>query len=249
MPPFSTVRRDQHARREAISEALIAWSRSRRATYPWRRKLPPWLALIAELMLQRTRATQVAPVFERFQSEYPDIQALRQAAEDDLRRIFQPLGLNWRVANLIALCAWIAVHDGRIPDSISDLLELPGVGPYTAAAYLSLHRGRREAIVDANVARVIARMNGKEFGPETRRAAWLLAEANHLTPHAAFKDYGEAILDLGIELCRPRRPHCEDCPIASWCDSASTYQPAKRAAASTGRDATRQGVSASATSR
>lgn len=199
-------------------------------------------------MLQRTRARQVQVVFEEFARRFPSAKRLALASTYELEDLFRPLGLAWRVQNLVALCGQLAKMDGRVPTGITELGQLPGVGPYTAAAYLSLHAGVREPIVDSNVVRVLSRLSGQPYGPETRRAPWLLALADDLTPAVKHREYGYAVLDLGIGVCKPARPACDECPLVDLCAYAAAYQPSNRLMASAGRLATRHGVSASASS-
>lgn len=201
-----------------------------------------------ESMLQRTQARQVAPVFKAFATKFPTVEKLQEASDGDLEAAFAPLGLKWRIARLVELCRTLARAGGDVPASQPELQRFPGIGPYASAAYLSLHAGTRAAIVDSNVVRVICRILGSEYGPETRRQPWLLRIADQLTPSDRFREFGYAMLDLGIEVCRPK-PKCDVCPVADLCNFNRGHQPSKRARESSGRTATLQASRASSDNR
>jgi A/G-specific adenine glycosylase len=111
----------------------------------------------------------------------------------------------------------IAETGGSPPENERQLVALPGVGPYAAAAWLSLHRDRRAVIVDNNVARWLSRMTGRAYDAETRRKRWVRDIADRLTPARAFRDYNYAVLDFTMRICRPRAPLCPECPLRSDC--------------------------------
>lgn len=178
-----------------------------------------WQGLVAEVLLQRTRATQAAPVFEEFQRRYPDPATFADASLSELGELLRPLGLRWRVPLLHALAARIADRDGELPENETELQLLPGVGPYAAAAAISLHGSTRAVLVDSNTVRLICRVVGVPFDAETRRKRWLIELADRLTPRRAFLDYNYAMLDLAMLVCRPRHPRCADCPLVEICES------------------------------
>ena len=201
-----------------VRDALLNWGVTHSQTYPWRAPgLPVWQGLIAEFLLLRTRADQAASVFESIQRQYPDARSLGEAPEDCLSGMIASLGLRWRQPLFVQLARAIAVRDGRIPTTVEELRELPGVGPYVAAATAALHAGNRAAIVDANIVRLLCRLIGQEYDGETRRKRWLLDLADRLTPEVEFRDYGYASLDLSMTVCRPRRPLCAHCPLVALC--------------------------------
>jgi len=164
------------------------------------------------VLLQRTRAEQVVPVYRAFAERYPEAEFLAREKPADLLGVIGSLGLHWRVPLMIKMAERIRTV-GSPPDRLDDLVELPGVGPYAASAYLSLHRGKRAVIVDANVVRCLGRVFGFATGPETRRKAWLLALADRLTPRRNYRDYNYAVLDLAMKVC-VGKPKCAECPLA-----------------------------------
>ena len=189
--------------------------------YPWREELPLWQALIAEVMLQRTRADQVVPTFNQFRVRYPGPVALGHASKEELTGLVEPLGLRWRGRLLYQLGQEIARLGGALPMDQPALEALPGVGPYAAAATLSLHANRRAVLIDSNFVRVLCRLVGATYDGETRRERWLRDLAEALTPPRAHRAYNYAVLDLAALVCLPRTPKCDECPILKWCATGS----------------------------
>ena len=213
------ARNKQHLleKRRSIARALIRWGRRNARTYPWREELPLWQALIAEVMLQRTRAAQVVPTFDEFRVRYPSPAALGEATSDELEGLVEPLGLHWRARLLHRLAREISQLDGVLPLEQPALEALPGVGPYVAGATLSLHANRRAVLIDSNFVRVLCRLVGSPFDGETRRKRWLWDLAEALTPPRAHRAYNYAVLDLAALVCLPRTPRCSKCPVLKWC--------------------------------
>ncbi len=203
--------------RARLTRALIRWGRRHARAYPWRGGLPLWQALIVEVMLQRTRAEQVVPTFNRFRDRYPSPASLAVASEEELTGLVEPLGLRWRGRLLHRLAQEIASLEGALPLNRTALEDLPGVGPYAAAATLSLHANKRAVLVDSNIVRVLCRLVGTSYDGETRRKRWLRHMAEALTPPRAHRVYNYAVLDLAALVCMPRMPKCSECPILKWC--------------------------------
>ena len=178
---------------------------------------PLMAGLIAEFLLVRTRADQVAPAFQSLQRRYPDPRSLGEAPEERLNEMIASLGLRWRSPLFVQLARAIADCHGDIPATVDELKELPGVGAYVAAATAALHGGKRASIVDSNTVRLLCRLTGQKYDGETRRKRWLLDLADRLTPEVEFRAYGYAALDLSMTVCRPRRPLCPSCPLVDLC--------------------------------
>lgn len=170
---------------------------------------------MAEILLQRTRAEQVAPVYLNFVRVFPNPASLAQANIPDIEKVIAPLGLRWRAKFLNELGKEL-VAGGSVPVDLALLRRLPGVGPYVASAYLSLHVGRRVPIVDSNVVRFYGRFFGFQTGPETRRDKQLFALADSITPQRAFRRFNYAIIDFTRAICRPKPLH-DICPVAERC--------------------------------
>jgi len=198
----------------SIARSVLKWGRAHFQDYPWRHTSSPWLGLIAEIMLARTRASTVVPVWTEFSSRYPTPEDFLNAPVGEPENLIESLGLRWRAPLVRSLAENLAGND--VPRDPHELEKLPGVGRYVAAAYASFHGNRRAVIIDANVVRLIARMNGREYGPETRRERWLNDLADDMTPVRAFRDYNYGILDLSMTVC-VRNPACHECPVIKFC--------------------------------
>ncbi len=204
----------------AVRGELLRWGTAHSQSYPWRDDgLPLWQALVAEFLLLRTRADQVAPVFEKIRRCYPSAHSFGDASEEHLSETISSLGLRWRLPLFVRLARTIGECDGDIPSTTNELMKFPGVGTYVAAATAALHGGTRASIVDSNIVRLLCRLTGQEYDGETRRKRWLVDLADRLTPDVEFRAYGYAALDLSMMICRPRQPLCADCPLAELCVS------------------------------
>jgi A/G-specific adenine glycosylase len=202
-----------------VRAALLAWYRRERRDLPWRRTRDPWAIWVSETMLQQTRVETVIPYYERFLARFPTLEALADAEADELMRHWAGLGYYSRARNLQAGARWVArEHGGRVPDRLEALLELPGVGRYTAGALASIAFDRPAPIVDGNVARVLARLLDLALdvaSPAGKRRLWSEAEALVAGPTPG--DLNQALMELGALVCTPREPRCGACPLRRWC--------------------------------
>jgi len=213
----SAVRSDtrRHAR------TLVEWFDQFARTLPWRAapgiQADPYRVWLSEIMLQQTTVAAVIPYYHDFLKRWPDINALAAAPLDDVLVAWQGLGYYARARNLVK-CAEVVVrdHGGVFPDETSTLLQLPGIGPYTAAAIAAIAFGRSEVVVDGNVERVIARLDAVE-APLPAAKPELHRRAAALTPKKRPGDYAQAMMDLGATICTPRSPKCAICPVAAGC--------------------------------
>lgn len=200
-----------------IRRRLLRWGKTNGASYPWRDETNPWLSLAVEILLQRTRASQVLPVYLEFRDKYPTAASLVSAGPTGVREYTNRLGLHWRGDLLYKAAQAVSESGGAPPESVGALRRIPGVGPYTAAAWLSLHRKKRAAIVDSNVSRWLSRMIGLPYERDPRHIRWVNELADCLTPRRGFRDYNYAVLDFTMAVCTPRVPRCGDCPIRQYC--------------------------------
>jgi A/G-specific adenine glycosylase len=202
---------------EDIRKILLEWGKAHYKEYAWRMPDQLWHGLIAEILLQRTRANNVIPVYETFIRHFPTPEKLAEASVEDIEAIIYPLGLRWRAPLLKKLGESLVQTHGEIPRSYEKLLELPGVGPYVASAWLVFHGGGRSVIIDANVVRWLCRLVDQPMNGETRRKKWLIALAEKMTPAENNKEYNYAVLDFTMEVCG-LIPGCAECPIgANFC--------------------------------
>jgi A/G-specific adenine glycosylase len=200
-----------------IRRRLLRWGRANFKDYPWRAESDPWRSLLAEFLLQRTRASQVEAVFSTLVERFPTAESLATAGLPGVEEITRSLGLHRRGQLLLATAKTIAERGGYPPDNVAELRSLAGVGMYTAAAWLSLHKGKRATIVDSNVVRWLSRMTGFPYDRDPRHSTWVKDLAERLTPRRAFRDFNYAVLDFAMNICRPRTPRCPSCPLSSEC--------------------------------
>lgn len=208
-----------------VRRRLLRWGRVNFQNYEWRAETGPWLTLVAEWMLQRTRARQAEQAFRVFRTRFPTAESLVRAGPDAPREITALTGLHWRGAHLYGLATAVQANGGTPPESELELRRITGVGMYTAAAWLSLHRGKRAVIVDSNIARWLARLTGRPYPRDPRPVRWVKELADQLTPLRAFQAYNYAALDFTMLICTVRSPHCERCPLRPDCVYGTTHQP------------------------
>jgi A/G-specific adenine glycosylase len=204
---------------DALRSRLLEWFHKFQRDLPWRRNKDPYRIWLSEIMLQQTRVAAVIPFYERFLEHFPTIRALASAPEAEVLRLWAGLGYYSRARNLQSAAKEIvAKHGGEFPRSAEHALALPGIGSYTAAAILSIAFGERHAVLDGNVARVIARL-GAVHGDLREGARWqeLQATADTLLAPDAPSDWNQAMMELGAMICTPKSPQCLLCPIAEFC--------------------------------
>jgi len=217
--------------RAAFAGALLRWYRRSRRDLPWRvdggQWPDPYHVLLSEIMLQQTQVATVIPYFRRFLKAFPRIEDLAAADEQRVLRLWQGLGYYRRARQLRAAARQIVEHhDGEIPDAVGDLLELPGLGPYTSRAVASIAYGRSVPVVDGNVGRVLARLlliDKPLDDPAVKRHLWKQAETLVPPKSAADSgpgpagDFNQAMMELGAMVCTARGPACPQCPVARFC--------------------------------
>ncbi|TBH15916.1 A/G-specific adenine glycosylase [Thermus thermamylovorans] len=195
---------------EAWQKALLAWYRAQARLLPWRGEKDPYRVLVAEVLLQQTRVAQAIPYYRRFLERFPTLKALRGAPLEEVLKAWQGAGYYRRAANLHRLAQEVEA----LPRSYAELLKLPGLGPYTAAAVASIAFGERVAAVDGNVRRVLSRVFALEN--PAPKVLWELAQG--LLPEAEDPGaWNQALMDLGAEVCLPRGPRCTACPLEALC--------------------------------
>jgi A/G-specific adenine glycosylase len=175
--------------------------------------------LVSELMLQQTQVPRVLPRYLAFLERFPTPPECAAAPLADVLRAWDGLGYNRRAVNLHRAAGVIA--ERGFPDTLAGLLALPGVGPYTARAVLAYAYEADAAVVDTNVARVLARLGGRPLTAKEAQAA-----ADGFAPAGEAWAWNQAIMDLGARHCRPRSPRCDDCPLAPWCAWRRANHPA-----------------------
>ncbi|MSQ22943.1 MAG: A/G-specific adenine glycosylase [Chloroflexi bacterium] len=202
--------------------ALLDWYGQYQRDLPWRRDPTPYRVLVSEIMLHQTQVDRVVPFFDRFLQRFPTLAVLATASRAEVIGAWGGLGYNRRAVYLHEL-ARVAVerYGGVLPQDRSALEALPGVGPYTAGAVLSIAFGQDEPAVDTNVERVIARY----FGTGSIPKAALNQNARELVPPGQAREWNQALMDLGSSICRARAPRCLLCPLVPGCASAGDAAP------------------------
>jgi A/G-specific adenine glycosylase len=213
---------------KALARKVESWFATHRRDLPWRVEVKtpgglarsPYYALVSEVMLQQTQASRVAERFERFVDRFPTFEALARASEDEVLAEWTGLGYYRRARSLHAAArAVIESHKGDAPRDVEALRALPGVGRYTAGAIASVCFGVRAPIVDANVARVMLRLEGKKLAitdPKAQKFAWERAESLVKVAKSPGA-FNEGLMELGALVCNPRKPKCEICPLKAQC--------------------------------
>jgi A/G-specific adenine glycosylase len=200
------------------SAALLDWYARVKRPLPWRATRDPYALLVSEVMLQQTQAARVVPYYEAFLARFPDAPALAGAPPRDVLAAWSGLGYNRRALALQAAARVVAERGWP-----EDLTELPGVGPYTAAAVGSFAWDRQEAAVDTNVRRVFARHDSVERAP-----AALATRARAVMPAGRAAAFNQAMMELGATVCRPRAPRCAECPVHMSCAGGEIARPRAR---------------------
>ncbi|WP_166000829.1 hypothetical protein [Bacillus sp. Cs-700] len=195
-----------------IQLEITRWGEIHFSKFPWRDTDNLWHALVAEIMLQRTNAHQVIPAYLKFIENY---ESPYSYLSDQSSNVFENLGLRWREKVLKNLAIELT-NLGFIPEEKQELLNLPGVGDYIAAAYRSLHLNNPDTIIDSNVVRLYGRLFGFKTTPETRRKQLFKELAERMTPDSDHRLYNYGMIDLTREICK-YKPDCKVCPLQSEC--------------------------------
>ena len=207
------------AERQAFRNDLLQWYRRVRREMPWRATDDPYRIWVSEVMLQQTRVDQAEPFYKRFIEAFPDVEALAGAEQDEVLRLWEGLGYYSRARNLHKAARQVVnEHAGRVPDKQETIRELPGVGPYTAAAVLSIAHAKPHAVLDGNVQRVLTRVYAVDAVVSragTRRRLQSLAD--ELLDANQPGTFNQALMELGATVCTPSQPRCGDCPLQTVC--------------------------------
>lgn len=198
---------------------LLDWFHAHRRALPWRENRDAYRVWVAEIMLQQTRIAAVLPYYDRFLARFPDVTTVASAREDEVLKLWSGLGYYSRARNLHrAAKEIVANHDGKFPRDVDAALALPGIGRYTAAAVFSIAYDVPLAVLDGNVARVLARLEALR-GDLRADGRWqhLSATAQQILVREAAGDWNQALMELGETVCTPQSPRCGDCPVARSC--------------------------------
>lgn len=205
-------------------EELLMWYAVNKRNLPWRRTTDIYAVWLSEVMLQQTQVTTVIPYYHRFLERFPDIASLARGSEQEVLKLWEGLGYYSRVRNFHRAAKEVMEqHGGQVPTRPEIFRRLPGVGPYIAAAVLSIARGLPMGAVDGNVMRVVTRFKGMtdDIGKTTTRNA-IAQELQKNIPPGRSGDFTQAFMELGALVCTPKSPHCKKCPFSKECVAFNT---------------------------
>lgn len=216
------------------SELLIGWYEQNKREMPWRNTKNPYKIWLSEVILQQTRVEQGLPYYLKFVQQYPTIKHLSNAKIDDVLRLWQGLGYYSRARNLHK-CAKTVSNElgGFFPQEQKNLLKLPGIGPYTASAIASFAFGKKEAVVDGNVLRVVTRLFGIHNDISDQKTVRKISKiVNSMIPSDNPGIFNQAIMEFGATYCKPKKPGCQSCIFGQICESKAkglqTQLPVKK---------------------
>ncbi|WP_233200389.1 A/G-specific adenine glycosylase [Blastopirellula marina] len=205
--------------RRKFQRQILAWYAGAARDLPWRANRDPYRIWISEIMLQQTQVATVRGYFQRFVAAFPTVADLAAAEEAEVLRLWEGLGYYRRARQLHAAAQKIvAEHEGRFPRDFDQVLALPGIGRYTAGAICSIAYDAAAPILEANTIRLHARLLAYREDPTKtagQRLLWSFAE--HVLPDSDISSFNQALMELGSEICTPRNPQCEACPVATLC--------------------------------
>ncbi len=205
----------------APGRLLLDWFALHRRDLPWRETYDPYHVWISEIMLQQTQMERGVVYFRRWMERFPDVQSLAQAHEDEVLKLWEGLGYYSRARNLHLAARIVAgEHQGCLPQDLDRLLQLPGIGPYTARAIASIAFGQDVCVIDANVERVMSRLFDISLPVKSRPAqAAIEAHCLRLLPPGEARNFNQSLMELGSLVCSARTPSCTVCPLAPWCQA------------------------------
>lgn len=215
----------------SVRRALLRWFSKHQRKLPWRardgRAPDPYAVWVSEIMLQQTRAEVVSGYFERWMRSFPNVHALAEADEQEVLSLWQGLGYYSRAKRLHRAARYlVAEHRGELPMSVEALLEIPGIGPYSAGAISSIAFGRPAPLVDGNVVRVFTRLFALPGDPARaplKKELWRIAAALARGPEPG--NLNQALMELGATVCTPKKPACYACPLSRQCLAHGTAEP------------------------
>lgn len=206
---------------DRLPEPLLAWYRANARDLPWRHTRDPYRVWVSEIMLQQTRVAAVLGYYARFLTAFPSVEALANAPEEHLMKLWEGLGYYSRARNLQKAAKIVAESGGRFPDTYEGLLALPGIGDYTASAIAAAAFGRREAAVDGNVLRVVTRLTDSHddiLDPKTKKAVRDQLQTIMPPEPEDIRIFNQAAMELGATVCVPNGPpKCGSCPVRDLC--------------------------------
>jgi len=207
-----------------FSRIILEWYNLNKRLLPWRNTKDPYLIWLSEIMLQQTRVAQGIPYYLRFVESFPEVRDLAEASEEQVLKLWQGLGYYSRARNLHATAKIITEkYNGKFPNTYKELIQLRGIGDYTASAIASICFDRPEAVVDGNVYRVLARYYGVDLPINSSEGISYFKElAKRVMDTKNIRDYNQGIMEFGALQCTPKNPDCGQCPLQESCVALAT---------------------------
>ncbi len=204
---------------DKVQHNILAWFASNSRDLPWRRTYSPYHIWISEIMLQQTQMDRVVAYFKKWIKRFPGIESITGANEDEVLKLWEGLGYYSRARNIIKTAKrLIDDYDGVLPADHKELIGLPGIGPYTAGAILSIAFNMGYPLVDANIERLFARLFNLDKPVKDKNThAFIWEKASELIPQGRARDFNQALMELGALVCIPQNPRCKICPIRTDC--------------------------------
>jgi A/G-specific adenine glycosylase len=204
-----------------ISKALTNWYKIHKRSLPWRKTADPYKIWVSEIILQQTRVNQGTDYYHQFIEKFPDIRSLANADQDEVLKLWQGLGYYNRARNMHHTARYVLQnYDGELPANYNELLNLKGIGPYTAAAIASFAFDEAVAVVDGNVKRVLTRVFGIKEPINTTKAEKTIQEiANQTLDTDSPGEHNQALIEFGALQCVPKKPACSSCPLSEICEA------------------------------
>ena len=213
--------------RKNIQKKLLHWYKKNGRDLPWRRTKDPYAIWVSEIMLQQTQVLTVIPYYQKFLKSFPTVRHLAKADLSKVLKVWEGLGYYSRARNLHRASRIVSNHfNGKIPDNLTDLRTLPGIGRYTAGAILSIAFNKAAPILDGNVKRVLSRLFAIADPPargKTEARLWHLSES--LLPKGHASSFNQGLMDLGAMICAPKEPQCPVCPLRDLCNGRASGDP------------------------
>ena len=218
---FTIIKRRYNLQKPKLSEKILAWYDQNKRDLPWRagpgKFSDPYYVWISEIMLQQTGVATVIPYYLSFIDRWPAIGDLAKADLDSVLHEWQGLGYYARARNLHKAANEVLKNwDGQLPEIEEDLLKLPGIGPYTAAAIMAIAFDKYSLPIDVNIERVINRLSSENTSEQFTKTN-IKSRLSNIMPNSRFSDFVQALMDLGAMICRPKKPICIKCPCSSAC--------------------------------
>ena len=202
-----------------FSEKILKWAESNLAKHPWREIRTPYTILISEILLTRTNAIQVVPIYKKFIEKYPQLEVFLEAKYEILLDLMKSLGLLYRAKKMMILITILKEdYNSKIPETFKNLKTLPGIGDYGANAILCFGYNKKKPLIDTNFIRIFKRVfnaRPKTKTPKTDKYLWEFAEG--LVPDKNFVEYNYGVIDFASKICLSRKPRCNDCLMTQIC--------------------------------